>query len=136
MVKKITQKPVNVTANEVSAYLKAQGKYIRAKRKELRLTQVELGEMTNVDHSLIAKLEVGVTNVSTQNYLAVIRALQIDQHQLVDFIQEEMDNFDLLNGDESSGEKLVGIKRILKLPKNASNEEVILELAKKVLSCE
>ena len=133
MVKKITQKPVNVTANEVSAYLKAQGKYVRAKRKELRLTQAELGEIIGADQSLIAKAECGVANFSTRTYLAVMKALQIDQRQLADYMQIKMDMFQLLESDQNPAKQIRAIKKMLKLPKTTPNEIVLVELAKRAL---
>ena len=51
------------------------GEVLRDRRKELKLTQKELGERIGKERSYIAKIEKGETDMQLSSFIRIVRAL-------------------------------------------------------------
>lgn len=51
------------------------GEILKEKRKELKLTQEQLGEKTGLKRSYIAKIEKGETDMQISNFIRIAQAL-------------------------------------------------------------
>lgn len=60
------------------------GKRIRLRRKELGLSQEELGFRSNVHRTYIGSIERGEQNVSLDNIHKIAKALKISPKELLD----------------------------------------------------
>ena len=67
------------------------GSTVRAYRKRLRLTQIELAARTGMDRSYIGQIERGVSNVSLHIILRLATALEIDPTQLIEPLNNRHD---------------------------------------------
>jgi transcriptional regulator with XRE-family HTH domain len=54
------------------------GRNMRSRRKELGLSQEELGDRAGLEQSYISNVEAGTRNVSIDNIARIARALRLD----------------------------------------------------------
>lgn len=72
-----------------SRVIKAFGKHLKKIRKELGVSQEELGYRTGLELSQIGRIERGVINTSISNVFLIADALQIEPKELFDFNYKE-----------------------------------------------
>ena len=78
------------------ALIKAIGKRVALRRRELKLTQEQLAERANLSQQYIASLECGIRGLGAESIIKLSRALQVSADYLLFGIEnsEEFRRFD------------------------------------------
>ena len=74
----------NPTNRKKTEAREAFGKRVRAIRRRLDLTQEQLAERTGLHHTYIGSVERGERNISLENILALVKALNCSPSELIE----------------------------------------------------
>lgn len=74
--------------------LKRIGKNIQTRRKELKMTQAELAEKTNLSNIHISHIETGSVNMSLETLLTLCHELKVTPNDLLlgEYLTESIEN--------------------------------------------
>lgn len=98
------------------ALIKAIGKRVALRRRELKLTQEQLAERANLSQQYIASLECGIRGLGAESIIKLSRALQVSADYLLFGIEnsEEFRRFDDMIRP-LSGKELLGLEEMVKV---------------------
>lgn len=80
---KVGKQPNPEFGSKILSEKKLCGKRLKNKRLELDLTQAQLAEKANMDHSYIGAVERGEKNIGLENLIALASALEIAPEDLM-----------------------------------------------------
>jgi XRE family transcriptional regulator, regulator of sulfur utilization len=109
----------------LSDFLQKIGELLRIKRKELGLSQEQLGELSGLHNNYIGAIERGEKNITIESLYKVTRALNLSLEELFRGIDPD------LNIKDDLGELI----KILSFRQNA-DASLILNLAKSIFTWE
>lgn len=91
---------------------KSLGESIKARRKELGITQKELARQLNISQGYIADLENGkITNPTTNRINAILDKLGMDSKKLYYVISQDIERVELVNNNSFINVPVVGVVR-------------------------
>ena len=71
--------PLLVDYQETAIHI---GKQIKSKRKEKKLSQLDLASLCNMERSNLSRIESGKSNLTLQTMVSIAMALEVDLKEL------------------------------------------------------
>lgn len=68
------------------------GSIFKKRRKEMRMTQTQLGEKVGLPFSTLAGYERGIRGMSLETYFALCEALHLDPNEVHEEVKKQLDD--------------------------------------------
>lgn len=112
----------------MSYFLKLVGEKIRKVRKEKKLTQEQLAELTEIQYTYIGGIERGERNISLQTLEKLAEGLAVAPYELLKF-----ENISPLENNYGK-ETLIELNRNILLTRNEDEIKLLLKINEEILN--